>query len=481
MIQKCIRCSRANPAEASYCYFDGIGLAGHARAANPSQARFPRPFAFPSGNECSNFEQLATGILLEWPQALKMQKEGEFARFFSSIGRLDLSGVASQAGNYPAPSQGLDSLLGRLPVESILPAKLDVDPEVLDLGLLKVGQDKKVTLRIRNIGRRLLFGTIAVEGLPWLNIGDGKPRSLQRFETFYEIAAPLTVLGGKLRASDKDFEGRIVLNTSGGTLVVPVKGRVPVKPFQGGVLSGAKSPREVAQKSKANPREAILAFEGLQVQKWYAENGWDYPVPGPSATGIAGLQQFFEALGLSKPPKVSIGSTHIVFDLERGEVRDQVIPLFGDSKSPVYANVSVMVPWVEIQRVELKGTRVNILIRVLEAKMSGSSQSAFVMIQANGGQNFKVRIDARKKQSFAPGSDSPPVSTMRAYMADLPDGEEPPPGLSPHGHWKAPQDISGTGISTRLGWPTILVAIFLGLASFSLIVALILLLLKKLG
>lgn len=476
MTQICSRCSRINPEEASFCYFDGICLPGHVQASSREQARFPKAFTFPSGNSCSTFEELGTGILLEWDQALKLQKAGEFARFFSAMGRLDLSAIAAQAGNYPVPSQGLDSLLGKLPLQTILPARLDVEPEVLDLGLIRVRQDKKATLRIRNIGRRLLFGTITLEGLPWLNIGDGQPRSRHRFETFHEVSIPLQVRGDKLRSSDRDLEGRIVLVTSGGTLVVPVRTRVPVKPFGSGVLAGARTPREVALKAKANPKDAVGAFESLQVQKWYAENGWEYPVPGPSVAGYAGLQQFFEALGLSRPPRVTIGSTHVVFDLDRNEVREQMIPLFGDDKKPVFASASVMVPWVEIKRVELKGNRANIHLRVLESRMTGSSQSAHVMIQSNGGQNFKIRIDARKKESFAPGADSLPVSTMRAYMADLPDdeGAELPPATIPDG-------FSQNRMATQWGWLPILVAGFLGVAILSLVGAVILFLARKFG
>ena len=39
-------------------------------------------------------------------------------------------------------------------------------------------------------------------------------------------------------------------------------------------------------------------FENGAVAAWYATNGWTYPVQGPPASGIAALQQFYEAVGL---------------------------------------------------------------------------------------------------------------------------------------------------------------------------------------
>ena len=52
MAVTCPKCRRANPGEATYCYFDGFVLSnGHAASGplNPATAAFPTPFVFPSG------------------------------------------------------------------------------------------------------------------------------------------------------------------------------------------------------------------------------------------------------------------------------------------------------------------------------------------------------------------------------------------------------------------------------------------------
>src|SRR5207245_282959 len=63
---------------------------------------------------------------------------------------------------------------------------------------------------------------------------------------------------------------------------------------------------ELADKAKRSPTEAGALFESGAVATWYQANGWTYPVQGPVSTGISAVQQFFEALGLSRPPKVSV-------------------------------------------------------------------------------------------------------------------------------------------------------------------------------
>jgi hypothetical protein len=64
----------------------------------------------------------------------------------------------------------------------------------------------------------------------------------------------------------------------------------------------------VAEKAKAHPREAAPLFEQGVVSRWYKDNGWTYPVQGPASSGLAAVQQYFEALGLTPAPKVDISA-----------------------------------------------------------------------------------------------------------------------------------------------------------------------------
>ena len=64
----------------------------------------------------------------------------------------------------------------------------------------------------------------------------------------------------------KPVEARLLVETNGGTIPVAVKAEIPVRPFPDGVLAGARSPRQVAEKAKANPKEAALQFENGAVE-----------------------------------------------------------------------------------------------------------------------------------------------------------------------------------------------------------------------
>ena len=72
--------------------------------------------------------------------------------------------------------------------------------------------------------------------------------------------------------------------------------------FPFGVLSGALTPRELIQKVQAAPAEAAGLFDNGAVAAWYKENGWTYPVKGPTASGQYAVRQFLQAVGLANEP-----------------------------------------------------------------------------------------------------------------------------------------------------------------------------------
>src|SRR5262249_30644268 len=164
---------------------------------------------------------------------------------------------------------------------------------------------------LSNGGMGLVHGSVNLDSCSWLSLGD-KPGVRQKlFQFLRDTAIPVRVVGKQLRASNKPLEAMLTVESNGGNVLVPVKAAVRVKPFPTGVLAGARNPRQVAEKAKAHPREAAALFEQGAVAAWYRDNGWSYPVPGPSASGLAAVQQFFEALGLTTPPKVDISETAV--------------------------------------------------------------------------------------------------------------------------------------------------------------------------
>ena len=152
----------------------------------------------------------------------------------------------------------------------------------------------------------------------------------------------------------KPLQGEIVIDTNGGAITVPVRADIPIRPFPGGthandVLAGAKSPRELALKAKANPLGAAVLFEQGAVKAWYASNGWTYPVQGTQASGKGAVQQFFEALGLTKPPRPGDRRRAPAVPGQAGQRLTKHVTLSTKESQAVYAQAWSNQPWIKAE------------------------------------------------------------------------------------------------------------------------------------
>src|SRR5438093_919000 len=95
--------------------------------------------------------------------------------------------------------------------------------------------------------------------------------------------------------------------------------RLAARPCRRSHLRQSTSPRQLAEEAKAHTKDAAVLLENGSVAQWYESNGWTYPVQGPTATGIAAVQQFFEMLGLVKPPKVELSEKAVSLNGKPGE------------------------------------------------------------------------------------------------------------------------------------------------------------------
>ena len=294
MAQTCSKCSHLNPPDAIYCYFDDALLQGHTAHGtpmNPGLMPFPSPFVFPSGQTCQNFDQLALTCQQNWQSAVDMLSQGFFGGFFTNLGRADLAAAAQSAAQFPDADQGLDQLLAKLPTQALTPPKLTVEPLDFNLGIVQMGTNRQMQLNLANHGMRLLHGSIASDS-KWLAIGD--PPGQQKMFQFGDSAnIAVHIVGEELRAGPKPLEGQLFLESNGGQSTITVRLEVPAKPFPNGVLAGSTTPRQLAEYAKTNPKLAAPLFESGAVKQWFSDNGWIYPVLGPSAAGISAVQQFF--------------------------------------------------------------------------------------------------------------------------------------------------------------------------------------------
>jgi hypothetical protein len=448
MPQRCSVCSRINPDEARYCYHDGAALSGGNGFAGPvavGSQQFPSPFVFPSGRACRTFDELVLGCEADWEGARDILRRGYLEGFLAATGRADLAAAARKAAVETDIDRALDELLAKLPGDIREGAQLRVEPQDVNLGRVPRGEDRQFVLHIENQGMGLVSGAVTVSGAPWLLLGEGMGAPRKVFQCRSEIRLPVRVNSRALRANVQPAEGKLIVTSSGGNAVISVRVEVPVVPFPDGPLAGARSPRQLAQKAKADPKKAAPYFEKGAVATWYEDNGWTYPVQGPSSSGLGAIQQFFEALGLVTPPKVDISERSVHLYGSPGEALERVIVLQAAEPRPVFAHATTGVAWLRIGRIQLEGRTARVPLRIPEVpSRPGELLTGKVLVQSNGNQRFIVQVSlgilgtGRARPTPVPATRPAPepvaaaaTHPLPAYLASPPPQRQAPPPAQP--------------------------------------------------
>ncbi|HZZ78245.1 MAG TPA: hypothetical protein VFE62_06985 [Gemmataceae bacterium] len=388
----CAQCSRVNPSDAAYCYFDGAALAGRAGGPiNAGSAPFPNQFVFPNGLACRNFDQLATACQQHWSAAIDLLKQGYLGSFFGGMGRIDLAAAAQEAAKFPDLDRGLDQLLSKIPSQAVQPPKLQAEPSVINLGVIKVGENRTSELHLTNLGMRLLYGTVTSD-CKWLTIGEGAGHAEKMVQFGSEAIVPIQVRGQHLRAGTKPLEGHLTIDSNGGTVTVTFKADVPIVAYEGGLFAGAVTPRQVAEKAKAKPKDAAPYFEKGDVAAWYAANGWAYPVQGPIMSGMGSIQQFFEALGVAKAPKVSFSPKSLDLSGAVGKTVETAIEVSTAEKKVVYGWATCDKTWLEVGKTKLGGKTASIPITINIPKPCPPTLETTLNVVGNGNQKVAIPL-----------------------------------------------------------------------------------------
>lgn len=430
--RRCPGCSRANPADAYYCHFDGKPLV---QGLQPlplalGSLPFPAPFCFSNGQACANFNQLAHACNHLWGEARELLKDGIWATFFASMGRLDLSLAAKQAATVTDADLGLSQLLEKFPADPafLRPPQLELDCPKINLESLAPGTDYTFDLVIRNRGM-LLFHGVVFSNFDWLVFGDTLPTCAaspgpltvdafaeplaqgehvwpreKLFQTRFGCTIPVLILGSKLRAGLKPLQGEIIVDSNGGSATVPVRVNIPVRPFPSGVdakdlLAGVRSPRQLAGRARKSPHEAGLLFERGFVKAWYANNGWTYPIDGPDGQGAGAVQQFFEALGLTEPPPLEVDRASLSFTGEVGQSLLTHVTLRAQNAKPVYAQAWSDRDWVRLETPVYMGNKVRFPVRITVPAGLETTAIGQVTIQGNARQTFVISVAVARKSA----------------------------------------------------------------------------------
>jgi hypothetical protein len=419
----CPRCTHVNPGNAQYCYHDGVALAGStAGPLDMARQPFARPFVFPSGQVCRNFDEFVLACEQRGPEAADLLHKGYLQQFLASLGRLDLAVAAQEAARFPDRERGLDQLLSRLPSQTVPPPRLEVRPLQVPLGRLNAGQDYQFAIELHNAGRRLLYGSVTSD-CAWLVPGDNNA-SARLIQFGRTLSVTVRVRGQHLRAGTRPMEGHLLVETNGGSHMITVTAEVPPRPFGEGVLAGALTPRDLAKHAMKDPHQAAPLFESGAVARWYQANGWPYPVQTPTSSGLGAVQQFFEALGLTKAPRVDVSEAQVRLHGPPGTRLTHQVVVYTSEGRPVYAHAVSSDPSLTVYRTVCRGSVATIPVEVAVPNQPGASLVAMLHIVANGGQRFQVPV-AVTAQAGAPI----PVQTTPVTPAS--PKPVPPSGVRP--------------------------------------------------
>jgi hypothetical protein len=421
--------------DAFYCFQDGTALRAQAMPvdrSHPGSKPFLTPFVFPSGKTCGDFDQFALACVQNWPVAVDLLREGSFTSFFRSLGRADVALAAEEAKRFPDPDRGLDLFLAALPARSLPSPLLDVEPRKLDLGVCRVGANWQGDLKLVNRGQGLLYGSVSCEDCDWLSVGKAPGAAQKIFQFVQSAVVPLRVRGQRLRAGPRPLTGRVVIQSNGGTQVVIVSAQVPVTPFPAGILGGACSPRQVAEKARANPGVAATLFENGAVAAWYNSNGWPYPIQGRQTPGPVALRQFLAALGLPTTPRVELSANVLVLTCISGQGVQHTLQVSTSENCPLSAQAVSDSPWLRVAEIRLAGRVATIHLSVAAIPDApGAVRRARLTVTANGNQRFEVPVVLKVVAPSSVASRFPPLGEAPPLLPVPPPAEVPRAAVKP--------------------------------------------------
>ncbi|MCS7016615.1 MAG: zinc ribbon domain-containing protein [Gemmatales bacterium] len=458
-VRFCPRCQRANPADAGFCHFDGQNLR-LVLPGSLQPWELAREFIFPSGQRCFTFDEFVAACTADWASACELLRCGAFQQFFASVGRADIAQAAYDALQRTADlNEALDAFLTGLPTKEEVRAELEYTPRRLQFGRVIVGDRRTLLFRIVNKGKQPLRGKLRLEGCNWLEIqgieaspalnasagaisgsypvsmppdgipvaeivggygprwGDRPSQLLPRRgsagpeqdaslpaasnDTVFRLHVAkaqevrVTVLTENL-AAGQAYHTRLIVETNGGTVEVPVDVEVGAIPFAHEPFRGIADPKYLASQMRLRPKDAARLLQQGVVRQWFEQNCWIWPVAGDPAPGIAAVQQFYEALGVVKPPRLEIEPAQLQWTLSSDAQEPLARTVVYRSPDPkwVYGRITPGVSWLRVEPKAVAGPQKATFQVVLlpgELPRHGRLQ-AEVLVEGNGGQRLILPV-----------------------------------------------------------------------------------------
>jgi hypothetical protein len=195
-------------------------------------------------------------------------------------------------------------------------------------------------------------------------------------------------------AAGQTYGARLTVVTNGGVVEVPLRMDLVAQPFARPPLHGVRTQRELAEKMRQQPKAAVPILESGEIQRWFAVNGWTYPIPGTPIKGVGGVQQFFEGMGLSKPPPLSLSQNEFRFTCKYKETIRAQATLQTKAKKWVYAQVSSDNPWLKVLNPQISGPQHATVPLEIDTNLwnQGPVGEGRVTFTANGGQRMTLKV-----------------------------------------------------------------------------------------
>jgi hypothetical protein len=197
------------------------------RPAQPATGgRLPTAFAMASGAQCRSWDDFLVLSAQSWIHVREELVSGRLTEYLRKIGRPDL---IPHAATNRSPDDQLDEWLARLPATQSSAPELDVHPETLLVHAKTGGGVTRLSLRITNVGFRLLRSTVRIEPADarWVKLlsgHDGRAfQTMDQTEILVQIELPETI--------DRLLRALIVIESNGGTRQVEVRVERPPDPL----------------------------------------------------------------------------------------------------------------------------------------------------------------------------------------------------------------------------------------------------------
>jgi hypothetical protein len=180
--------------------------------------RLSAPFALAGGGQCRSWDDFLVLAAQNWPALCDELTSGRLAGFLRRIHRPELVPVA---GSSRSADDQLDDWLARIPATASSSPELDVHPETLHIRAASGGGVTQQTLRITNVGYRLLRWSAQVDppATVWLRLRPehaGKPlQTIDHADLPIELELPETI--------DRPLIAQVVIESNGGTRRVGVR------------------------------------------------------------------------------------------------------------------------------------------------------------------------------------------------------------------------------------------------------------------